>query len=130
MKIRYILSHILVAVLATALTLFFVAPQQPSPEIQKLQALESLIDDKFVEEYDQTALYDRAAEGMIDSLGNRWSYYIPADEYESYLEQMKNAYVGIGVTIVLRDDGYIDIQKDSLRFRRNLARLAKQPHNP
>ena len=50
MKIRYILSHILVAVLATALTLFFVAPQQPSPEIQKLQALESLIDDKFVEE--------------------------------------------------------------------------------
>lgn len=111
MKIRYILSHIVVAVLATALTLFFVAPQQPSPEIQKLQALESLIDDKFVEEYDQTALYDRAAEGMIDSLGNRWSYYIPADEYESYLEQMKNAYVGIGVTIVYREDGYIDIQK-------------------
>ena len=111
MKIRYILSHILVAVLATALTLFFVAPQQPSPEIQKLQALESLIDDKFVEEYDQTALYDGAAEGMIDSLGNRWSYYIPADEYESYLEQMKNAYVGIGVTIVYREDGYIDIQK-------------------
>jgi carboxyl-terminal processing protease len=48
---------------------------------------------------------------MIDALGNRWSHYIPASEYESHQEQMKNAYVGIGVTIVTREDGYIDIQK-------------------
>lgn len=110
MKIRYILSHIVVAVLATALTLVFVAPQQ-DPGIEKLQALENLIEARFVEEYDETALYDAAAEGMIASLGNRWSYYIPAAEYESHMEQMNNAYVGIGVTIAVREDGYIDIQK-------------------
>lgn len=111
MKIRQILSHTVVAVLATALTLFFVAPQQPDSGMAKLQALENLIDAKFVEEYDETAMYDAAAGAMIDSLGNRWSYYIPADEYGSYLERMNNAYVGIGVTIALREDGYIDIQK-------------------
>ena len=111
MKIRQILSHTVVAVLATALTLFFVAPQQPDSGMAKLQALENLIDAKFVEEYDETAMYDAAASAMIDSLGNRWSYYIPADEYGSYLERMNNAYVGIGVTIALREDGYIDIQK-------------------
>ncbi len=110
MKIRYILSHIVVAVLATALTLIFVAPQQ-DPGMEKLQALENLIEAKFVEEYDETAMYDAAAVGMIDSLGNRWSYYIPASEYASYVEQMNNAYVGIGVSIVVREDGYIDIQK-------------------
>ena len=110
MKIRNILSHIAVAVAASVLTLYMVAPQQ-DPGIGKLQALENLIEDKFVEEYDETAMYDAAASAMIDALGNRWSYYIPASEYQSYVEQMKNAYVGIGATIVLREDGYIDIQK-------------------
>jgi len=110
MKVRHILSHCVVAILASALTFFFAVPQQ-DPEIQKLQALSDLIDAKFVEEYDEGVMYDWAASAMIDSLGNRWSYYISADEYASYMEQMKNAYVGIGVTIVEREDGYIDIQK-------------------
>ena len=110
MKVRHILSHTVVAILAAALTFCFAVPQQDAG-LQKLQALEQLIDARFVEEYDETALYDWAAAGMIDSLGNRWSYYIPASEYAAYQEQMNNAYVGIGVTIVLREDGNIDIQK-------------------
>lgn len=110
MKVRHILSHCVVAILASALTFFFAVPQQ-DPGIQKLQALENIIDAKFVEEYDETTMYDWAAGAMIDSLGNRWSYYIPADEYAAHMEQMNNAYVGIGVSIVLREDGYIDIQK-------------------
>lgn len=110
MKVRHILSHTVVAILAAALTFCFAVPQQDAG-LQKLQALEQLIDARFVEEYDETALYDWAAAGMIDSLGNRWSYYIPASEYAAYQEQMNNAYVGIGVTIVVREDGNIDIQK-------------------
>ena len=110
MKLRNILSYIAVAVAASFLTLFFMAPREDS-RLSKLEALATLIDEKFVEDYDETAMVDAAAAAMIDSLGNRWSYYIPAGEYQSYLEQMKNAYVGIGVTIVTREDGYIDIQK-------------------
>lgn len=111
MKIRQILSHTVVAVLASALTMFIAVPRQTDPGIRKLRALENCIEGKFVEEYDETAMYDAAASAMIDSLGNRWSYYIPASEYSAYLEQMNNTYVGIGVTIVVREDGYIDIQK-------------------
>ena len=29
---------------------------------------------------------------MVNALGDRWSYYIPASEYAAYQEQMKNAY--------------------------------------
>ena len=32
-----------------------------------------------------------------------------AEEYKAYKETMNNAYVGIGVTITVREDGYIDI---------------------
>ena len=36
---------------------------------------------------------------MVNALGDRWSYYIPADEYAAHMEQMNNAYVGVGITI-------------------------------
>ena len=36
---------------------------------------------------------------MVNATGDRWSYYIPASEYQTYQEQMANAYVGVGITI-------------------------------
>jgi carboxyl-terminal processing protease len=47
---------------------------------------------------------DAAAEAMVDSLGDRWSYYIPASRYGQYTQQMNNAYVGIGITISVREE--------------------------
>ena len=47
---------------------------------------------------------DAAAAAIVESLGDRWSYYIPAAEYNNYVEQMANAYVGVGITIQIRED--------------------------
>lgn len=109
---KYVLktvSYILVAALAAMLTLYVDNRMQ---ETDKLDQLVELIGDRFIGESDLTAMEDGAAEGIIDSLGDRWSYYIPASEYQSYQEQMNNAYVGVGVTIMLREDGTgIDITK-------------------
>ena len=48
---------------------------------------------------------DAAAAAMVDAIGDRWSYYIPAEEYASFQENKNNAYVGIGITISARNDG-------------------------
>lgn len=94
------LSHLLVAVLAAVLALQLA----PKP-MTKLDHLESLIVERFIGEADRTAIEDAAAEAMVDALGDRWSYYIPASEYATYLEQMQNAYVGVGITIQLDPEG-------------------------
>ena len=94
------LSHLLVAVLAAVLALQLA----PKP-MTKLDQLESLIVERFIGEKDRTAIEDAAAEAMVDALGDRWSYYIPASEYAAYLEQMNNAYVGVGITIQLDPEG-------------------------
>ena len=91
-------SYILVAALATALTLQFY-PQQG-----KLAELEALIEERFVGEADSKVLEDAAAEAMVKATGDRWSYYMSAEAYESYLDQVDNSYVGIGVTIQ-REEG-------------------------
>ena len=103
-KILRILSYILVAVLASGITLGVVLTNMPN-RYSKLEELEKLILNKFIGEADQKAMEDAAASAMISALGDRWSYYIPADEYAAYKEQMNNAYVGIGVTIQQREDG-------------------------
>lgn len=102
-KILRILSYLLVAFLASAVTLVVILAKLPN-SYSKLEELENLILNRFIGEADQKAMEDAAADAMVGALGDRWSYYIPADEYAAYMEQMNNAYVGIGVTIQQRED--------------------------
>ena len=96
-------SYLVVAVLASVLTLATSGGIPVTSE--KLTQLESLILDRFIGEADQTELEDAAAAAMVAATGDRWSYYIPADEYEAYQEQMANAYVGVGITILAGEEG-------------------------
>ena len=110
-KLTQILSHTVVALLSITLTVaimmgVFLLTQQNN---SKLDTLEKLILTYFVGEVDQTAIEDAAANAMVNALGDRWSYYIPADQYAAYVQQMENAYVGIGITIKALEDGYIEV---------------------
>ena len=101
-KLLRFASYLAVAVLASALTL---GVNWWLGDYSKLEQLESLIEQLYIEDVDLTTVEDYAAEGMIAALGDRWSYYIPASEYQSYQEQSENAYVGIGITIIQAEDG-------------------------
>lgn len=102
-------SYVLVAALASVFTYFSVAPGKPvflgqTDQSTKLDEIKWYIDNYYIGEYTEEALYDGAAAGMIAGTGDRWSYYLTAEQYGSYMEQMKNAYVGIGVTISSPED--------------------------
>ena len=101
-----VLSYVVVALLSVSLTMAVMLGTMSRQQGQsKLDALEALIMRCFIGEKDQTAIEDAAADAMVNALGDRWSYYIPADEYASYLERVKNVYVGIGITVSVREDG-------------------------
>lgn len=101
-KIMILCSYIMVAALATAVTLRMTLGRE---EYTKLEQLESLIESRFIGETDREVLEDAAASAMVSATGDRWSYYIPASQYEAYAQQMENAYVGIGITIQEQEDG-------------------------
>lgn len=100
-KVLQIGSYILVAALASALTL---AGMGGTGETSKLSQLQSLIEERYIEGADPTVLEDAAADAMVAATGDRWSYYIPASEYETYQENMANAYVGVGITILSSEE--------------------------
>lgn len=58
-----------------------------------------LIEKRFVGEYDPAENLSATLETMVDSLGDRWSYYLDPAEAQRTREARSNAYVGIGVTV-------------------------------
>ena len=101
--VKLTLSYLLVALLATMITMA-VCGGEEEREYHKLDELESLIDTYFIGQADQAAMEDAAASAMVDALEDKWSYYMTAQDYITYQEQMNNAYVGIGITISLTED--------------------------
>ena len=95
------LSYVLVAALASAVAYSLAVKNSTT----KLDQLEAVIRNYYIEDYDETAVTDAAANAMVNALGNRWSYYIPASEYAAHLERQQNAYVGIGITIQPVENG-------------------------
>ena len=99
-KLLTIGSYVLVAMLATVITLALVGENPPS----KLDRLEALIENRFIGEADSQTLEDAAAAAMVKATGDRWSYYISAKDYDAHREQEENAYVGVGITIQPQED--------------------------
>ena len=106
-KVWKFFSYVLVAALAAGATFFWCDSfmDQSVPVSQsKLDQLSGLIEERFIGEADRTAYEDAAADAMVNALGDEWSYYMPASEYQAHMETMNNSYVGIGITIVVKED--------------------------
>lgn len=105
-KFWHVMSYVLVALLSAAIALAVVLGSGLTnrQKQSKLDALEELILERFIGEADPIYMEDAAADAMVNALGDRWSYYVPADQVAALMEQQNNAYVGIGVTITLNED--------------------------
>ncbi len=74
-------------------------PEADSDYHEKVDEIVALLEEYYVDGYSTEELGDYLAEAVIASTGDRWSYYISAEDYDAYVEDNNNAYVGIGVTI-------------------------------
>lgn len=72
-----------------------------SKAILKAAEIQQYLDQYFIGDIDETEMGDGIAEGMMAGTGDRWSYYISKEDFDSYMEGMNNAYVGVGITIQL-----------------------------
>lgn len=96
-KVNRILSYLVTFLLGASAALALV--RWLGTPLNKLTQLEYIISQRFIGDWNPTAIEDGAAAGMVAALGDRWSYYIPAASMDTFLAQQDNAYVGIGITI-------------------------------
>ena len=117
-----VLSYILVAFVASYLTMLLLPamdqagiPLPDTAQNSKLEQLKDLIEERYIGGAEEKELEDAAAHAMVMATGDRWSYYIPAEEYQFYVDQMANSYVGIAITIqqTEEEDGFLVIKVDA-----------------
>lgn len=102
--VTYILAFLVGSAVSAVMIMQFWNSGQDGPDMQKFSQIQTLLEERFVEEVDPVKLQDAAAGAMVDAAGDRWSHYISAADYTSYLERAANAYVGIGITIQLQEE--------------------------
>ena len=100
------MSYVLTASVAVLVTLTSLMPQIQRIPVgdSKLSELMALIDQRYVDDVDLSRLEDVGANAIIGALGDRWSFYISAEDMAEYNEKKNNSYVGIGVTITQNAD--------------------------
>ena len=93
-----------VAILGSAIVTMQLTRREQTPVEAKTAEIGAYLDRFFIDDYDEEKLADAAASAMVEATGDRWSYYLTAEEKSSYDEQMRNAYVGNGVTITAQEE--------------------------
>ncbi len=113
MKRRFNLFTLIAAMMLTA-AVTFVAVSTFSgahldPELKKevnlYAELRQIIDDIYIGEYDSQQVSDAVMDAAVAAIGDRWSYYMTAEEYEEYKLSQQNKYAGIGVTVESAETG-------------------------
>lgn len=106
---RYSRRHMLLAALAGALAALAVGALALwiilGPHALSLLEAWGAVRTAFVGEYDPDRVVDSALSGMIAGTGDRWSYYLTAEEYAAQNERRENSFVGIGVTVSACEKG-------------------------
>ena len=76
-----------------------------SPALKKAREVYTVLNTCYIGEMDESVMLDTIPAAMVYATGDRWSYYITAEELKTHMEQMENAYVGVGVTVEMSAEG-------------------------
>ena len=112
------LTHLIIACLAVAIVtaiLTYVAAiggfgsKQYLDDARRYIEIEKIIDDNYIGDADYNELYNAAAAAMVKSIGDKWSYFMNAEEYEAYKLSSSNEYSGIGVSVKVNSSGEFEV---------------------
>lgn len=69
-------------------------------EAMRYIEIKDILENQFIDEVDRKTLGDKAAAAMVSGLGDGWSYYMTADEFQTYQLSSANDYSDIGMSLV------------------------------
>ena len=73
-------------------------------EAMRYIEIKDIVDKKFIDQVDRKAMGDAASAAMVSSLGDKWSYFMTADEYKTYQLYSSDEYSDIGMSIKLDEN--------------------------
>ena len=88
-----------ISCIITSLVTFILTTVHYSDSIAKLKIVESFIEDKYYKDYDKDNAMENAVKGYVSSLGDPYTQYFTASEYEKFYSEVTGEFCGIGVML-------------------------------
>ena len=109
-KLKYVLALLLIFVGgAVALTytkmLDRVGGKTDYSEAMRYIELKNICEEKYIDEVDRASMTDSSSAAIVSGLGDKWSYYMTPDEYDTYQLYNANDYTDIGISMIKNEEG-------------------------
>ncbi len=78
---------------------------------EKLGTIRTYLDSYYLGDINEEDLENSMASGLLDGIGDKYAKYYSKEEFDQLMEEMSGSYGGIGVSIIMNDDGFIEVYK-------------------
>lgn len=116
-KKKYILSIIaavvVTAVVSSSLTSFvkdnilIYFPSESDGIENKLKAVSTILDKEYLYDFDKNQLGEQAIKAYVEGLDEPYTHYYTKEEFSSYMQNIQDGYVGIGVVVGVDENNQI-----------------------
>lgn len=116
-KKKYILSIIaavvITAVVSSSLTSFvkdnilIYFPSESDGVENKLKAISTILDQEYLYDFDKNQLGEQAIKAYVEGLEEPYTHYYTKEEFSSYMQNIQDGYVGIGVVVGVDENNQI-----------------------
>jgi len=83
----------------------------PLSRAAKTEIMESYLDKYYVEDFDETLVEEMLFSGMAAGVGDRYTYYMPAENLDQYLENANGNFDGVGIEVFTNQEGEVVISR-------------------
>ena len=85
-------------------------------DMATLERLYQYVERNFLYDIDYNAVYEAMATAMFETLNDKYSYYVKAEKSESYAEDVKGTYGGLGLYFSKRYVKYQDPEDENSKY--------------
>ncbi|MCH5210326.1 MAG: S41 family peptidase [Oscillospiraceae bacterium] len=75
----------------------------------KIKAVENMLEKKYLYDFDNQTLRENAIKSYVEGLEEPYTHYYTEAEFTSYMQNIRDGYVGIGVTVSVNDNNEIEV---------------------
>ncbi len=78
---------------------------------KKLDTIQMYLDQYYLYNIDDEMLEDSLAAGLLNGIDDKYAKYYTKEEFDQLMEETSGSYGGIGISIIMNDDGQVEVYK-------------------